>query len=36
MFYSESEDSKIYKAERLRTKRPVTEVRYRCYKYELI
>ena len=36
MIHSESEDSKLYKVKRLRTERPVTEVRYRCYKYEVV
>ena len=36
MIYSELEDFNIYKTKRLRTKRPVAEKRYRCYKYELI
>ena len=36
LLHSESEDSKLYKVKRLRTKRPVAKVEYRSYKYELI
>ena len=36
MISSESEDSKLYKAKRINTVRPVAKVIYRCYKYELI
>ena len=36
VIYSESEDFKLYKVKRLETERPVTEVRYRYYKYELV
>ena len=36
MFHSELEDFRLYKAERLRTERSVTEVRYRYYKYESV
>ena len=36
MISTESEDSELYKARELETERPVTEVRYRCYKYRLV
>ena len=34
MLCSESEDSKLYKVKKLRTKRPVAEVRYKYYEYK--
>ena len=36
MICFELEDSKSYKTEKLRTKRPVAEKRYRCYKNKLV
>ena len=36
MIYFKLEDFKLYKAKRLRTKRPVAEIRYKYYKYKLV